>query len=110
MDGAAEIIRKVKEDKLVPTVVTGSGQASLLNRLEENFPDTFQEKLMVTAFDVQYGKPHPEPYLMALKKGGLKPNEAIVIENAPLGVDRITSYNVCYTKLLRTYRLRSRLW
>ena len=31
MDGAAEIIRKVKEDKLVPTVVTGSGQASLLN-------------------------------------------------------------------------------
>ena len=87
MDGAAEIIRKVKEDKLVPTVVTGSGQASLLNRLEENFPDTFQEKLMVTAFDVQYGKPHPEPYLMALKKGGLKPNEAIVVENAPLGVE-----------------------
>ena len=41
---------------------------------------------MVTAFDVKHGKPHPEPYLMALKKGGFKANEAIVVENAPLGV------------------------
>jgi len=42
---------------------------------------------MVTAFDVQFGKPHPEPYLMALKKSGLKPWEVVVIENAPLGVE-----------------------
>ena len=42
---------------------------------------------MVTAFDVKYGKPNPEPYLMALKKGNLKANEAIVVENAPLGVE-----------------------
>ena len=42
--------------------------------------------LMVTAFDIKFGKPNPDPYLMALEKGGLKPNEAIVIENAPLGV------------------------
>ncbi len=41
---------------------------------------------MVTAFDVKKGKPDPEPYLMALGKGGLKANEAVVIENAPLGV------------------------
>ncbi len=41
---------------------------------------------MVTAFDVKYGKPNPEPYLMALKKANIQANEAIVIENAPLGV------------------------
>ena len=41
---------------------------------------------MVTAFDVKYGKPNPEPYLMGLQKAGVKPNEAIVVENAPLGV------------------------
>ena len=39
-----------------------------------------------SAFDIKFGKPNPDPYLMALEKGGLKPNEAIVIENAPLGV------------------------
>ena len=43
-------------------------------------------KYMVTAFDVKYGKPDPEPYLMGLKKAGVEPNQAIVIENAPLGV------------------------
>ena len=32
------------------------------------------------------GKPYPDPYLLALERGGLKPNEAIVVENAPLGV------------------------
>ena len=41
---------------------------------------------MVTAFDVKYGKPNPEPYLMGLKKAGIAPNEAVVVENAPLGV------------------------
>ena len=41
---------------------------------------------MVTAFDVTQGKPFPEPYLKALKKSGVQPWEAIVVENAPLGV------------------------
>ena len=41
---------------------------------------------MVTAYDVKKGKPDPEPYLMALEKAGLQPNEAMVVENAPLGV------------------------
>ena len=42
---------------------------------------------MVTAFDVKYGKPHPEPYLMGLQKAGVHANEAFVVENAPMGVE-----------------------
>ena len=87
MPGAWELLQKIKAEGIIPTVVTGSGQASLLDRLEHNFPGMFRQELMLTAFDVKYGKPNPEPYLMALEKGGLKPNEAIVIENAPLGVE-----------------------
>ena len=86
MPGALEVLTKIKEAGLTPMVVTGSGQTSLLDRLNKNFPNIFKRELMVTAFDVKYGKPNPEPYLMALKKGGLQPNEAIVVENAPLGV------------------------
>lgn len=86
MPGALEVLSKIKEAGLIPMVVTGSGQTSLLDRLNHNFPDIFKAELMVTAFDVKYGKPNPEPYLMALKKGGFKANEALVIENAPLGV------------------------
>lgn len=86
MEGATDVLTKVKRDGLFPMIVTGSGQASLLGRLNKNFPGVFKSELMVTAFDVKYGKPNPEPYLMALNKGNLKANEAIVVENAPLGV------------------------
>ncbi|WP_300725030.1 HAD-IA family hydrolase [uncultured Bacteroides sp.] len=86
MPGAYELLKQVKACGLIPMVVTGSGQKTLLERLNRNFPDIFKAELMVTAFDVKYGKPNPEPYLMALQKGGIKANEAIVVENAPLGV------------------------
>ncbi len=87
MQGAWELLTKVKRNGLFSMVVTGSGQSTLLDRLNENFPDMFRPELMVTAYDVKYGKPNPEPYLMALTKGKLKANEAIVVENAPLGVE-----------------------
>ena len=86
MPGALEVLNKIKAEGLTRMIVTGSGQVSLLERLNKNFPGIFQQELMVTAFDIKFGKPNPDPYLMALEKGGLKPNEAIVIENAPLGV------------------------
>lgn len=86
MPGALEVLQKIKADGLTRMIVTGSGQVSLLDRLNKNFPGIFQKELMVTAFDIKFGKPNPDPYLMALEKGGLKPNEAIVVENAPLGV------------------------
>lgn len=86
MPGAWEVLQKIKADGLTRMIVTGSGQTSLLDRLNKNFPGMFQKELMVTAFDIKFGKPNPDPYLMALEKGGFRPNEAIVIENAPLGV------------------------
>ncbi len=91
MPFAFELLQKVKAQEFTIFVVTGSGQASLIDHLDENFPDIFQKDKMVTAFDVKYGKPHPEPYLQALKKSGLKPWEVIVIENAPLGVESATN-------------------
>lgn len=86
MEGAYELLLKVKQAGLIPMVVTGSGQKSLLDKLNHYFPDIFRPELMVTAFDVKYGKPNPEPYLMALKKADVRANEALVVENAPLGV------------------------
>ena len=59
MPGAWELLQKVKKDGLIPMVVTGSGQLSLLERLEHHYPGMFHKELMVTAFDVKYGKPIP---------------------------------------------------
>ena len=86
MPGAADVLREVCASGLQRVIVTGSGQRSLLDKLEHSFPGCFSTDRMVTAFDVKIGKPHPEPYLMGLQKAGVQANEAIVVENAPMGV------------------------
>lgn len=87
MHSAMEVLNQVKEQGLQIYVVTGSGQKSLIENLQANFPGIFERDKVVTAFDVKHGKPSPEPYLKALKLSGMQANEAIVIENAPLGVE-----------------------
>lgn len=87
MMGATEVLASVRASGLQTLVVTGSGQHTLINKLEHTYPGCFTRDKMVTAFDVKYGKPHPEPYLMGLQKAGVKANEAFVVENAPMGVE-----------------------
>lgn len=86
MPGILAVLDKVKAAGLQLMIVTGTGQKSLLESINEHFPGTFDRNLMITSNDVVNGKPDPEPYLMALQKGGYKPEETIVVENAPLGV------------------------
>lgn len=86
MPFALELVQKVKACGLTPMIVTGSGTPTLLSRIQSNFPGLFNENHIISSFHVKRGKPYPDPYLLALERGGLKPNEAIVVENAPLGV------------------------
>lgn len=86
MPGAAEKIEAFHSAGLKTVLVTGSAQSTLLNRLERDFPGAFPPGMRVTALDVARGKPHPEPYLRGLEKAGIKAEEAVVLENAPLGV------------------------
>lgn len=86
MQGALELVEKVKASGLTPMIVTGSGTPTLLDRIQSNFPGLFDENHIISSFNVKRGKPYPDPYLLALERGGLNPNEAIVVENAPLGV------------------------
>lgn len=87
MPYAPELLEKIKKEGKKIYLVTGSGQKSLLDGLQLHFPGIFMQECMVTAFDVTQGKPHPEPYLQALKKSGLNRNQVAVVENAPLGVE-----------------------
>ena len=87
MQGALEALTAAKELGCKIVLVTGSAQVKLLESLEQHYPGFFREELMVTGFDVKYGKPHPEPYLMGLQKAGVRAEQAIVVENAPLGVE-----------------------
>jgi len=83
-----DFVKKVSDEGLTCVIVTGSGQPTLINKIENNFTGLFNKDHIVTAFDVKNGKPHPEPYLMGLEKvGHLQPNQAVVVENAPRGVE-----------------------
>lgn len=86
MLGAAETIEEVRRAGLGLVLVTGSSQSSLLHRLERSYPGVFDPSNMVTGLDVERGKPHPEPYLKALGLLGIQAHEALVVENAPLGI------------------------
>jgi beta-phosphoglucomutase-like phosphatase (HAD superfamily) len=79
-------MQQIKADGLKICVVTGSAQHALLNKLLVDLDGLLQPERIVTAFDVRHGKPHPEPYLMGMKKCGVEPWQSVVVENAPLGV------------------------
>lgn len=86
MPGAREMLGVLMEAGLRRVLVTGSGQSSLISRLDRDFPGAFLPGMRVTSRDVTHGKPHPEPFIRAMQIARVKPSQAIAIENAPLGV------------------------
>lgn len=87
MPGAAEMLGVLMRRKIRPVLVTGSSQHTLLEKLQHDYPGVFVQPYCITGEDVVNGKPDPEPYLRGLERAGVAANEAIVIENAPLGVE-----------------------
>ncbi|MBQ7510605.1 MAG: HAD-IA family hydrolase [Prevotella sp.] len=86
MPGVRQLMAEIHAQGLCIGVVTGSGQRPLINRLLTDFGDFLDEQHIVTAYDVQRGKPAPDPYLMGMQKAGTQPWQTVVVENAPLGV------------------------
>ncbi len=101
MPGIKELMQQIKDCGMKICVVTGSGQHTLLDKLLGDFPGLLSKELMVTAFDVTHGKPDPEPYIIGTRKCGIEPWEAIVVENAPLGV-RAAHAAHCFTIAVNT--------
>ncbi len=85
IDGTLELLKALKAAGIKCVLVTGSGTHTMLERVDTDYEGIF-DKQRITATDVKRGKPNPEPYLKAMAKMNAQPNECIVIENAPLGV------------------------
>ncbi len=96
MPGTGDVLSQLQAANIRCIVVTGSGQRSLFDSIQSDYPGIFANGDMVTALDVTAGKPNPEPYLKGLALAGVSANEALVIENAPLGVQS-ASQTGCYT-------------
>ena len=87
IDNITDVVQFLADNGIARTIVTGSGESTTVERVERIFGPLFSRELMVTALDVKQGKPYPEPYLMGLRKLGVQANEAVVVENAPLGIE-----------------------
>ena len=92
MPGAQNAVASVVAHGARCVLVTGSGQGSLLTRLNGDYNDAFQ--LRVTAYDVTHGKPDPEPYLVGLQKAGVQAAHALAVDNAPLGVQSASAAGI----------------
>ncbi len=101
MEGIIELMQQIKDAGMKICVVTGSAQHVLLDKLENDLKGLVSKELMVTAFDVEHGKPAPDPYLMGLKKCNCGPDEAVVVENAPLGIQAARAAG-CFTIAVNT--------
>ena len=86
MPGALEVFRKAAAAGLKILIVTGSGQKNLIERVQRDYEGYITRDRMVTAFEVKRGKPYPDPYLKGLQIAGVPASEAVVVENAPLGI------------------------
>jgi beta-phosphoglucomutase len=83
--GVEGFIRQLRERGVPMAVVT----AGLSERLKRSVPSGFLEQFtaMVTGEDTTEGKPSPQPYLRIAQKLGVRPEECIVVENAPIGIE-----------------------
>ena len=86
MPGSLEVFRKASGLGLKILIVTGSGQKNLIERVQKDYEGFITRDRMVTAFEVTRGKPYPDPYLKGLQIAGVPASEAVVVENAPLGI------------------------
>jgi len=82
--GARNFLHFLKKKGFVLALVTGTARHEVVHILPKKLLGLFS--VVVTGSEVRRGKPHPEPYLIALKKLRLKPKDVVVLENAPFGI------------------------
>jgi HAD superfamily hydrolase (TIGR01509 family) len=82
LPGARELVEAIPAERFA--IVTSGSRAVALARLRAaGLP---LPKVMVTADDVQNGKPNPAGYLRAAARLGIEPAHSLVLEDAPAGV------------------------
>lgn len=84
ISGARSFIKHLHKSNFRLGLVTGTSRHELHRILPESLCGLFS--VIVTGNDVRQGKPHPEPYLRSLQRLKIKPTDAVVIENAPFGI------------------------
>lgn len=101
MPGAADLLRSIPDGNWC--VVTSGTRYLAHSRLQH--ARLAIPKVLVSADDVEKGKPHPEPYLRGAELLGLNPADCLVIEDAPAGIAAAHAAAMKAIGLTSTYSL-----
>ncbi len=80
-----EMLTKLKEQDVPMGIVTGGARERVGKIIEKYLNHTFS--CVVTVDDVERGKPFPDPFLAGARKLNLSPQDCVVVENAPMGIE-----------------------
>ena len=99
MPGAAELVRSIPLGCW--GVVTSGSRLLATNRLR--YCGLPVPEVLVTSDDVTNGKPHPEPYLKGAALLRVKPEDCLVIEDAPAGIQSARAGGMSVLGITSTY-------
>ena len=98
LPGAHELVQTVPSDRFA-IVTSGSRQLAVARLQAAGLP---VPDVLVTAEDVESGKPDPAGYLRAAARLGVEPAHSLVVEDAPAGVDAGLSAGMNVVAVLTT--------
>jgi len=82
IDGAQDLLAEFPEDAWA-VVTSGSAELATARLMRDGLP---VPSVLVTAGDVQQGKPAPEPYLLGAERLGLPVGCCVAVEDSPAGI------------------------
>ncbi|ORX94869.1 phosphatase YfbT, partial [Basidiobolus meristosporus CBS 931.73] len=100
LPGIPELLKKLPKHRwaIVTSGVRAMAEARL-RQMDLPVPDVF-----ITADTVTHGKPHPEGYLAAASKLGFRPDECIIFEDAPAGIEAGVSAGIRTIGITTSYK------
>ncbi|HEX3153612.1 MAG TPA: HAD family hydrolase [Candidatus Angelobacter sp.] len=99
LPGAAELLAHLPSDRFA--IVTSATRPLAVARL--GYAGIPVPRHMVTANDVVYGKPAPEPFLKGAALLGFAPTDCLVFEDSPAGISSAQSAGMKIIALQTTY-------
>ena len=99
MPGAVDLLRSIPDGRW--GVVTSGSRLLATNRMR--YCGLPVPEVLVTSDDVTNGKPHPEPYLKGAEGLGFAPQDCLVIEDAPAGIQSARAGGMKVVGIASTY-------
>lgn len=85
LDGAKEVVERFAKQN-TPIAIASSSQTEIINAVLEKIPVRKYVKVIHSAEEETYGKPHPATYLSTAKKLGIEPQYCLAIEDSQNGI------------------------